>query len=468
MVPTGLVCPRANRYTLPMHRFALPLSAALLAGCPTTDAIVDTVLAEGPYGALLELDPSTLPEGVDPSEVRLVEITEAFPDLGEAVEGGLSAALLLEPVGIELSAPATLTLPVGSWPDLGARNDPWSVPPDSVDPTTSVLGQAPALAMASLYQAQSQAMSNAAHNAAMAQQSMNQLSQAVTAASVARILGMPDPSSTSGRDTVEPIDALRRVVERSHTAWNAFASDPDGNALIQSQNVVPVDGSQSSLAASADAGSFNGPIEYGTFEWVETTPGTWDVKVQTRFFDSYQLVKVHIDEDGNGIHDVLEGVEDTDGDGIWNPEDWDNDGDRLADAVELDFDDDGDGLPAFNDPDRDDDGVLDGVADCDGQPCACGLRSGVDRVLCVEGDDVTCEDADLEGLVVEFEVVPTSCPDPLPTDGATCSTPAGELAPLQLHHYGVNTDPAAALFCLECDPTTLSPANYCDAFAGQQ
>jgi hypothetical protein len=47
------------------------------------------------------------------------------------------------------------------------------------------LGAAPAVAMGNLYQATSQALANAAHNATIAQQQMNMAAQAATTAGVA-------------------------------------------------------------------------------------------------------------------------------------------------------------------------------------------------------------------------------------------------------------------------------------------
>ena len=54
-----------------------------------------------------------------------------------------------------------------------------------------VLGDAPAQAVANLYQAVAQAMANAAHNATAAQQQTNILAQAVTALCVKNLLGSP-------------------------------------------------------------------------------------------------------------------------------------------------------------------------------------------------------------------------------------------------------------------------------------
>lgn len=52
-----------------------------------------------------------------------------------------------------------------------------------------VVGEAPAIALGNLYQATSQALANAAHNATTAQQQTAILAQSVTAACVRAILG---------------------------------------------------------------------------------------------------------------------------------------------------------------------------------------------------------------------------------------------------------------------------------------
>lgn len=62
-----------------------------------------------------------------------------------------------------------------------------------------VLGTAPAMAMGNLYQATAQALANAAHNAAMAQQQMYATAQAATTAGVALLYSL-DTAST-GRAT---------------------------------------------------------------------------------------------------------------------------------------------------------------------------------------------------------------------------------------------------------------------------
>lgn len=54
-----------------------------------------------------------------------------------------------------------------------------------IQANVKVLGDAPAIAMGNLYQATSQALANAAHNATVAQQQMNVAAQAATTAGVA-------------------------------------------------------------------------------------------------------------------------------------------------------------------------------------------------------------------------------------------------------------------------------------------
>lgn len=61
---------------------------------------------------------------------------------------------------------------------------------------TKVLGDAPAMAMANLFQATSQALGNAAHNATTSQQQTNITAQAATTAGVAMLYGLN--TATSG------------------------------------------------------------------------------------------------------------------------------------------------------------------------------------------------------------------------------------------------------------------------------
>ncbi|MCB1754195.1 MAG: OmpA family protein [Gammaproteobacteria bacterium] len=65
------------------------------------------------------------------------------------------------------------------------------------------------------------------------------------------------------------------------------------------------------------------------------------------------------DSDGDGIDDINEGVLDTDGDGIPNYRDPDSDGDGIADAREGVVDSDGDGVVDYLDLDSDNDAISD-------------------------------------------------------------------------------------------------------------
>ena len=66
-----------------------------------------------------------------------------------------------------------------------------------------VLGDAPAVATANLYQAVSQALANAAHNATMAQQQTNILAQAATTAGVAMLYSLDTAATGAAVKKVE-------------------------------------------------------------------------------------------------------------------------------------------------------------------------------------------------------------------------------------------------------------------------
>lgn len=65
-----------------------------------------------------------------------------------------------------------------------------------------VLGDAPAIAMGNLYQATAQALSNAAHNATIAQQQMNVTAQAATTMGVAVLLSLDTASAAKATTSI--------------------------------------------------------------------------------------------------------------------------------------------------------------------------------------------------------------------------------------------------------------------------
>ncbi|GMV93255.1 MAG: hypothetical protein AMXMBFR82_30330 [Candidatus Hydrogenedentota bacterium] len=109
----------------------------------------------------------------------------------------------------------------------------------------------------------------------------------------------------------------------------------------------------------------------------EDPNGTWTLNVSdngagsTGSLTSWNIT-VHgylstTDQDGDGIPDTTEGLEDGDGDGLQNYQDTDSDGDTLLDADEYTapegLDPDGDTIPNFLDTDSDDDGFTDEYED---------------------------------------------------------------------------------------------------------
>jgi hypothetical protein len=67
---------------------------------------------------------------------------------------------------------------------------------------TKVLGDAPAIALGNLYQATSQALANAAHNATNAQQQSNITAQAATTQGVATLLSIDTASTGMGTNQI--------------------------------------------------------------------------------------------------------------------------------------------------------------------------------------------------------------------------------------------------------------------------
>lgn len=67
---------------------------------------------------------------------------------------------------------------------------------------TKVLGDAPAIAMGNFYQATSQALANAAHNATSAQQQANVTAQAATTMGVTTLYSLNTASDAIGTSTI--------------------------------------------------------------------------------------------------------------------------------------------------------------------------------------------------------------------------------------------------------------------------
>ena len=72
-----------------------------------------------------------------------------------------------------------------------------------------------------------------------------------------------------------------------------------------------------------------------------------------------------MDSDNDGISDKIEGIVDTDKDGLPDFRDLDSDGDTYPDKVEGNVDTDKDGIPDILDLDSDGDGITD-VVEADG------------------------------------------------------------------------------------------------------
>jgi len=93
------------------------------------------------------------------------------------------------------------------------------------------------------------------------------------------------------------------------------------------------------------------------------------VRVEYKYDEVGNRIRLYTDSDADGIPDSVEGTEDADGDGIPNYLDPDSDGDGIPDSVEGTDDIDSDAIPNYLDTDSDGDGIPDeseGLGDPDG------------------------------------------------------------------------------------------------------
>lgn len=112
-----------------------------------------------------------------------------------------------------------------------------------------VLGEAPALAMGSIYQSLGHSTGLAFQNAVSAQQQLNTLSQAATAQGVMQIYSVDVAASALAPSSVDtgPADALTQRYTEAHAALQAQASG------LNSQIVEAVEFSNAAALDNADA-----------------------------------------------------------------------------------------------------------------------------------------------------------------------------------------------------------------------
>jgi len=129
-----------------------------------------------------------------------------------------------------------------------------------------------------------------------------------------------------------PFDGGDNFSNWTFTSVAHFGEDPNGTWTLNVADNAP-----------GDTGSLN----------------SWDITV-------YGYLSTN-DQDGDGIPDATEGLDDADGDGTQNYQDTDSDGDTLLDADEFTapegLDPDGDLIPNYLDLDSDDDGFSDQFED---------------------------------------------------------------------------------------------------------
>lgn len=149
------------------------------------------------------------------------------------------------------------------------------------------------------------------------------------------------------------------------------------------------DGTPNYLDLDSDDDGIEDTIESGD-DNLFTLPADADLDMWPNFLD--------LDSDGNCVDDATEGVEDLDGDGVYDFSDLDNDGDTIKDSVEIGedceiLDTDGDGVPNHEDEDSDGDGIADRFEG--------GTTPFSDEVVDTDGDgvpDYLDDDSDGDGI----------------------------------------------------------------------
>ncbi|MCB9779604.1 MAG: RebB family R body protein [Alphaproteobacteria bacterium] len=378
-----------------------------------TDTRTEGTLEDSASGVVVAIPEGALPEGMTLGDLTLTVDEPAPETWNPAVYTGFAPIVRLEPVGTELLAEIEIQMPL-SVPSslLGSP---------TVDPT---------------------------------------IAAAIASGDTASINADPGLSAVSVYDYVGAASAL--------AYHNAVAPQQQANFLLQASTTQGVNGILDAgydpslyVAKYGDSGSGSGVLPApGTFRAERADDGTV-VVFGVDHLNAWAFAYTLMDGDGNGIHDIEEGPADSDDDGAWDFEDWDDDGDRVADELDGGLDDpDGDDLPGMKDDDRDGDGVADGYDEC-AASAACDLawRLGNQRAVCNDGwtggaaADVPVSDT----VTVAHEwLVDAACP----TEGAVASCVQDGELPVTLWLYVDDADVAAA-FCASCEGAEVSPGGFC-------
>lgn len=158
-------------------------------------------------------------------------------------------------------------------------------------------------------------------------------------------------------------EAMLRYLEFAHRGIRGLVSDYESGAPLFAR--ITVDANPQPVFTDPDVGDFHRLLLPGTYTLHVEAPGHVPrsipgMQVAQDAATRVDLRLLHLgDDDGDGHANAVEGMEDSDGDGLADYRDTDSDNDRVSDRFESETDTDGDGLSDYLDADSDDDGYSD-------------------------------------------------------------------------------------------------------------
>ena len=198
-----------------------------------------------------------------------------------------------------------------------------------------------------------------------------------TARTLTVTAGAEDSSTGSATSTITitPVNDDPTDISLSNTEIDAAGGINSVVGLLSSSDPDSSSFSYSLVAGAGDTdnGSFNISGSNLRAYDADMAGGSYQIRIESNdgaggtFEKRFTLTVA--DADGDGISDVREGTDDTDGDGTPDYQDTDSDGDGIDDVDEGTDDTDGDGTPDYQDTDSDGDGIDDvdeGTDDTDG------------------------------------------------------------------------------------------------------
>ncbi|WP_045859381.1 invasin domain 3-containing protein [Teredinibacter purpureus] len=245
----------------------------------------------------------------------------------------------------------------------------------------------------------------------------NNIVIAVSDSLVTRSLPSFNLTVTGGNAAPTALPQSQTTVENIPAVLTLNGTDPDGQTLTFNIVSTPVNGT---LSGTGPALLYTPTTHYsGTDSFTFTVhdglensaPATVTLTILEDLDEDGTPDITDTDDDGDGIPNLTEGSDDTDGDGTPNSRDTDSDNDGIADSIEGTRDTDLDGTPDYLDNSRDEDAdgipdILEGTqdTDMDGIPNYRDIDSDNDGLLDAIEGVLFPNDSDFDGINDRFDV----------------------------------------------------------------